>query len=586
MFLGHGSSLGGHILDSKLMERGVVAGGQAKVFDPPILSLYYVHLECAGLSESHCEIPDMSTFCIDVETCRNVSHFLHSCSECYSKEPDKYIRNSTGGIVKVEGARKANCTTANGDSAPSWYVCDKMFDRWCKVFPQSRYCDRGSRGKFYAPNPCEGRNCSMRGTCNQYTGECECQWAYKGPNCEDQVMTTFGHWTAEVPTCEANRCEDKRLRHQTEPCVGATGDVCIPRPEKGFVCKGQLVCMPDGAFHGEAECIPKEPCGEGGRRCHHHAHCVNGKCECARNYWGDGVEKCALWDACAPGTVEDIPPSSTNNRVCRDVDECLTNNGGCQQRCINLDGSHQCACQEGYTLSENSRSCERKKCDPLLIANAATACVGKYQDTCRPKCKENYESVGSFVCEASGDFLGDGRCRGLPCDELVIANGDETQPCEGMAGSSCIPVCRKGFFSQGYLQCTPPNFTGDAACIPNECPPLEVPNALERCEGRTGEVCASLRCKRGFFFHGEAVCSEDGLWQGLVACKNVNECRANNGKGACDQRCTDTFGSYECSCEMGYSLAKDGHTCLSNGCPDLTYTNWNTTCSGDRKSVV
>ena len=38
-----------------------------------------------------------------------------------------------------------------------------------------------------------------------------------------------------------------------------------------------------------------------------------------------------------------------------------------------------------------------------------------------------------------------------------------------------------------------------------------------------------------------------------------NECQLNN--GGCDQTCTNTMGSFLCSCDAGYSLAADGLSC-------------------------
>ena len=43
-----------------------------------------------------------------------------------------------------------------------------------------------------------------------------------------------------------------------------------------------------------------------------------------------------------------------------DENECLTDNGGCQQTCINLEGSHQCSCRELHTLADDGRACLRK----------------------------------------------------------------------------------------------------------------------------------------------------------------------------------------------------------------------------------
>ena len=40
---------------------------------------------------------------------------------------------------------------------------------------------------------------------------------------------------------------------------------------------------------------------------------------------------------------------------------------------------------------------------------------------------------------------------------------------------------------------------------------------------------------------------------------DINEC--NDGVSGCDQLCTNTIGSYNCSCMVGYELADDDHTC-------------------------
>lgn len=40
-----------------------------------------------------------------------------------------------------------------------------------------------------------------------------------------------------------------------------------------------------------------------------------------------------------------------------DVDECSSNNGGCEHACQNQLGSFQCGCEIGYKLDEDRRSC-------------------------------------------------------------------------------------------------------------------------------------------------------------------------------------------------------------------------------------
>ncbi len=42
----------------------------------------------------------------------------------------------------------------------------------------------------------------------------------------------------------------------------------------------------------------------------------------------------------------------------------------------------------------------------------------------------------------------------------------------------------------------------------------------------------------------------------------MDECGEKN--GACEHRCTDTVGSYRCSCYHGYALAADERSCIGN----------------------
>ena len=48
---------------------------------------------------------------------------------------------------------------------------------------------------------------------------------------------------------------------------------------------------------------------------------------------------------------------SSDNHTCTDIDECAASNGGCEQSCINTNGSKYCSCQSGYTLTENELNC-------------------------------------------------------------------------------------------------------------------------------------------------------------------------------------------------------------------------------------
>ena len=43
-----------------------------------------------------------------------------------------------------------------------------------------------------------------------------------------------------------------------------------------------------------------------------------------------------------------------------DINECLTNNGGCGHNCTNMEGSFICFCASGYALAMDGLSCTGK----------------------------------------------------------------------------------------------------------------------------------------------------------------------------------------------------------------------------------
>ena len=51
-----------------------------------------------------------------------------------------------------------------------------------------------------------------------------------------------------------------------------------------------------------------------------------------------------------------------------------------------------------------------------------------------------------------------------------------------------------------------------------------------------------------------------------LLCIDINEC---NEGSKCDQLCTNTNGSYYCSCNKGYRLLNDGKSC--KGMYDIVY---------------
>uniref|UniRef100_T1IXR4 Uncharacterized protein n=1 Tax=Strigamia maritima TaxID=126957 RepID=T1IXR4_STRMM len=134
---------------------------------------------------------------------------------------------------------------------------------------------------------------------------------------------------------------------------------------------------------------------------------------------------------------------------CRDVDECLTENGGCQHKCVNSQGTYGCQCKNGFELytkngtagfyipsSETglregdtyrlNKSCVAKMCDKLVNPEngllLSTQEMFHFGDRAQFKCNFGYILMGSaFVeCMGSGEWNGTvPTCQYAHCDAIA-----------------------------------------------------------------------------------------------------------------------------------------------------------------------
>ena len=65
-----------------------------------------------------------------------------------------------------------------------------------------------------------------------------------------------------------------------------------------------------------------------------------------------------------------------------DINECVVDNGGCSQLCINTQGHFYCTCQPEYVLDFNNKTClgnHREDTHSLVITLKNTACCFRQQ---------------------------------------------------------------------------------------------------------------------------------------------------------------------------------------------------------------
>ncbi|XP_066283009.1 fibrillin-1-like [Branchiostoma lanceolatum] len=250
--------------------------------------------------------------CVDIDECQ----VLQTCGYC-------------------SGYRKCSHTCVN--TAGSFYcTCPPSLT----LHPDGRTCVPVS------PQPTCDRTCLNGGTCRVSGGcytscvisYCECLDGFTGLNCE------IGSGGCSPPCANGGSCVEKE-------CVcppGLTGKTCAIDinecqtnvSECAHRCQNtfgsfQCLCPPDSTLNADGKtckeigCFPD--CMSGGS-------CVNNKCVC---------------------------PTGLNGPTCQqDVNECLENNGGCDEICRNTFGSYNCFCKPGTNLNPDGKTCSDGTCQP------------------------------------------------------------------------------------------------------------------------------------------------------------------------------------------------------------------------------
>ena len=197
------------------------------------------------------------------------------------------------------------------------------------------------------------------------------------------------------------------------------------------------------------------------------------------------------------------------------------------QKCQNSAGNYTCNCIDGYFLSGGT--CQDH--DECYFKNLT--CPEK--STC-----EN--TPGSYKCNCLTGFVG------INCyDSDECLNGDHNchghAECKNIEGSFTC-ACKKGYYGNGQY-CTA------GKCLDSSCPDNE------QCVSPTRTDC---KCKSGFVRNSTNFCTD------------VDECSTEN---VCDEKadCSNTLGSYNCSCEMGF--VGDGKFCSEGNCYDGDFCSEN-----------
>ena len=199
---------------------------------------------------------------------------------------------------------------------------------------------------------------------------------------------------------------------------------------------------------------PPSPCSVNNGGCSQNASCAskgnnpkNVTCTCGNGYIGNGI-------------------------TCSDINECLSNNGGCDAAatCTNLPGSRTCGCNAGY--SGDGVTCTN-------INECATN-----TDNCDVNAASCTDTPGSFTCACTSGFTGNGvTCTNINECANNTDNCDTNAACSDTFGSFTC-ACNPGYSGNG-VTCTP---SGTDVTLP-VLTLVDVPGSAS--EGQTLAVTAS-----------------------------------------------------------------------------------------------
>uniref|UniRef100_UPI00358DE755 transmembrane cell adhesion receptor mua-3-like isoform X4 n=1 Tax=Myxine glutinosa TaxID=7769 RepID=UPI00358DE755 len=419
------------------------------------------------------------------------------------------------------------------------------------------------------PNACHA-SATCTNTEASYT--CQCLTGYQGD----------GHSCAEIDECSNNNGGCNHLCHNTDGSFECT---CQPgyhvSPGNQTICEdidecsGTNPCHPnatctntvgayeciclDGFMGNGTSCSDANECSSDNGGCSHDCHNTAGSfsCSCRSGYVLGSNKQCLNVNECLGENQCDanalcldengsysctcVDGFTGNGQNCTDINECDSNNGGCNQHCQNTEGSFSCSCQPGYQLPLNTTQCvDVNECLIPNLCHSDAVCVN---------------TDGSYSCRCGPGYLEDGRnC--LDIDECARNNGGCSQLCTNTEGQFFCS-CHTGFEYS--------NTTNEGQCLDiDEC---SGPNSCH-----TNAICLNTMgsynctCKSGF--------SGDGR-----SCTDINECQEGN--GGCSQVCDNTVGNFSCSCYTGYNFtAGNPNECTDiDECTTLRECHPNATCS-------
>eukprot|EP00933_Yihiella_yeosuensis_P011790 TRINITY_DN1194_c0_g1_i2.p1 TRINITY_DN1194_c0_g1~~TRINITY_DN1194_c0_g1_i2.p1 ORF type:complete len:938 (+),score=138.65 TRINITY_DN1194_c0_g1_i2:52-2865(+) len=291
--------------------------------------------------------------------------------------------------------------------------------------------------------------------------------------------------------------------------------------------------------------------------------------ECSNLPWNN----CTVANPCVntPGSYFCKCPTGYNGSwpTCTDIDECTqknafgklnhtcTLNAKFGQVCNNTVGSFVCRCAAGWapTYAPNFTH---------LNCSNVNECIGRTHN-CHVK-GNCTDTVGSFTCTCNAGYLGDGvSCAEVDECVLGLHSCHEEAECRDTSGSfEC--TCKVGFAGNG-TNCTEINECNQTLS-PNVTWGLN--NSYDDFRGvRAGVHNCDANLSTCTNTWGSYLCSCNAGYVGTgKVCEDINECTEMYDNCTQYSTCNNTVGSYTCACNTGYKMA-NGTDGINGTCIDI-----------------
>ena len=395
----------------------------------------------------------------------------------------------------------------------------------------------------------------------------------------------------DVDECAASPCGPEQA------CVNAPGSyLCTctsPKVPRGILCcppdaaAGATGCScPDGTTLDGDECVDVDECATE-HPCGDTEVCTNlagsFTCTCGAGAKDVGVAACA----CAGGFAFD------SGRNCVDIDECVDDPCASGFDCVNTApgygcecpfgtietdglccppgaeaGTGECGCTTGYAYIDGQGCVDVNECNKPAACGSGASCTNTSGDyLCACSGGAQLQPNGSCACPL-GQSLSGGVC--VPSTTCVSTPCATSATCsDSPAGAVC--TCPGGTTVPHGTDCgcPPGNKLVSGACVDvDECAATTAPcHATALCTNSLGSF--SCTCGSGAVLGSSGVCS---CAAGLVldaskACVDIDECALGIDTCASNATCGNLDGAYECLCPEGYvnfgpSSCKDVDECL------------------------